>query len=229
MIMNRFASSIPLFLLGPITFGALLDTGCQTAPSDTGASADESASIQWLDRRWTLTETNSAHTPATWTIPPDQLVDGKPVLALTQSANSGHTFNLAIREGEQFQDVDLRVKVQAVAGEEDQGGGPIWRVQDAENYYICRFNPLESNYRVYYVKDGRRKQLASAELPTRAGRWYTVRVVMLGDKITCYLDGVPHLEVQDATFSDAGKVGVWTKADAVTSFGAFEAKPVLKR
>ena len=33
----------------------------------------------------------------------------------------------------------------------DQGGGPVWRYQDANNYYIARMNPLEDNYRVYKV------------------------------------------------------------------------------
>jgi hypothetical protein len=42
--------------------------------------------------------------------------------------------------------------VRADGGEVDQGGGPMWRVQDADNDYVCRFNPLESNFRVYFVQ-----------------------------------------------------------------------------
>ena len=32
--------------------------------------------------------------------------------------------------------------------------------------------------------------------------------------ITCDLDGQKHLTADDATFSDAGKVGLWSRADA---------------
>jgi hypothetical protein len=32
------------------------------------------------------------------------------------------------------------------------------------------------------------------------------------------LNGTHLFDVQDATFTEAGKVGLWTKADSVTSF-----------
>ncbi len=41
--------------------------------------------------------------------------------------------------------------LRAHTGKEDQGGGLIWRRRDANNYYIARYNPLERNFRVYYV------------------------------------------------------------------------------
>jgi hypothetical protein len=41
---------------------------------------------------------------------------------------------------------------------------------------------------------------------------------MAGSKIACYLDGKKHLEADDATFPDAGRVDLWTKADAQTQF-----------
>ena len=77
---------------------------------------------------------------------------------------------------------------------------------------------MESNYRVYKVVDGKRTQLQSADVNTESGKWYTLRAVMKESKITCYLDGKKLLEVSDDTFKDAGMVGVWTKADAATSF-----------
>ena len=110
------------------------------------------------------------------------------------------------------------MRVKAIKGKEDQGGGPIWRCKDQNNYYICRFNPLEGNYRVYVVKNGKRRQLDSIKVDTRPGKWYAVRAVMIGERITCYLDDRKMLEVTDATFAEGGMVGLWTKADAVTSF-----------
>jgi hypothetical protein len=40
----------------------------------------------------------------------------------------------------------------------------------------------------------------------------------LGNKITCYYDGDKKIETTDETFKDAGKIGLWTKADTVTYF-----------
>jgi hypothetical protein len=36
------------------------------------------------------------------------------------------------------------------------------------------------------------------------------------------LDGTKALEVDDETFKDAGKGGIWTKADSVTLFDDFQ-------
>ena len=178
---------------------------------------------------WRITETKPTKALATWRVTQDESApSGKNVLALTHSENYNGNYNLAIAEKTSFKDIDLTVKVQGDRGEIDQGGGPIWRCRDENNYYICRFNPLEGNYRVYFVKDGRRKQLESAKIETEAGKWYTVRVTMDGDRITCYLDGKKLLEVQDDTFNDAGMVGLWTKADAVTRFDDLAVGPFVK-
>jgi len=44
---------------------------------------------------------------------------------------------------------------------------------------------------------------------------------MVGDHIQCFLDGKKLLDVQDTTFPAAGKVGLWSKADAQTYFDDF--------
>ena len=51
---------------------------------------------------------------------------------------------------------------------------------------------------------------------------------MKGDRITCYRVGKKLLEVQDETFADAGMVGLWTKADAVTRFDDLVVGPFVK-
>lgn len=168
---------------------------------------------------WSIRQTNPTTALATWEIATDDAAPSKPnVFALTKSENYNGTFNLAIADATAFKDLDITVKIKAIAGEEDQGGGPIWRCRDENNYYICRFNPLEGNFRVYRVVAGKRKQLQSAEVETKPGTWYEVRVTMVGKRAVCYLDASRFLDVEDDTFPEAGKIGLWTKADAVTSF-----------
>jgi|GEM_PF-101556 len=168
---------------------------------------------------WSIRQTRPTTALATWEIMTDRTAPSKPnVLALTKTENDDPTFNLATAKGTSFRDIDLTVNVKAIRGQTDQGGGPIWRCQDENNYYVTRFNPLESNFRVYYVKNGRRKQLRSARIDTIPGTWYTVRVTMIGHHITAYLDGKKLLEATDDTFTNAGMVGLWTKSDAVTRF-----------
>ena len=140
------------------------------------------------------------------------------VLAQTSSSHHGSHFNVAVWNEKYFKDIDLNVKFKAIAGHEDQGGGPIWRFQGNGNYYIARANPLEDNFRVYKVVNGRRILLGSARLNVEKARWHNIRIVMKGDHIECFYNGQKYLDVHDKTFSKAGKIGVWTKADAVTYF-----------
>ncbi len=120
-------------------------------------------------------------------------------------------------ENTDYGDLELEVKFKAVSGDEDQGGGPIWRYQDPDNYYVARANPLENNFRVYKVVNGNRKQLDSAHLKITPGEWHTIKIINNGDKILCCYDDRFYLEVKDNTF-EKGKIGLWTKADSITYF-----------
>jgi hypothetical protein len=150
-------------------------------------------------------------------VPDDPAPSGGKVLAQL-AASAGPVFNIALVGGTDLADVDVSVKLRAVEGRVDQGGGVVWRAQDARNYYIARYNPLEDNYRVYKVVAGRRSQLRSATLKVDHAAWHTLRVTMIGDQISCYLDATLHLETRDTTFGEAGRIGLWTKADAKTNF-----------
>lgn len=146
--------------------------------------------------------------------------DGRQNQALAQTSSAGPrpVYNLCVLGNEQHRDVDLSVDVKALSGQIDQGGGLVWRYRDANNYYVARWNPLEDNFRVYHVVAGKRTQLASADVKLPPKEWHTVRAVDRGSHIQCYLDGRLLLDVMDQTFPDAGAIGLWSKADAVTWF-----------
>jgi hypothetical protein len=138
--------------------------------------------------------------------------------ALAQSAKNGNSvFNLALIDATSARDVDLSVRMKAVAGETDQGGGLVWRAKDGKNYYLARYNPLEDNYRLYKVVGGRRTLIQNVDIPHTPG-WHTLRVTMSGDHIQCFYDGKRTHDMKDSTFAAAGKIGLWSKADAQSQF-----------
>jgi hypothetical protein len=49
-----------------------------------------------------------------------------------------------------------------------------------------------------------------------------------GDRLRVFWEGKPVIDARDATFPDAGRVGVWTKADSVTRFAALAATPLAE-
>ena len=159
-----------------------------------------------------------------WKVVEDPTAPSKSGYALAQTAESpGPLFNLCVAEGTEVKDVEVSVSFKAVKGKVDQGGGVVWRYQDADNYYVARMNPLEDNYRVYHVVGGKRTQIATKEgLKVPTGEWHTLKVTMAGGRIECYLDGKKEIEFTDSTIPKAGRIGLWTKADAQTHFDDFK-------
>ena len=172
-----------------------------------------------LPGAWYTAETNGRGTPGTWKVvamkdaPP-----GKKVLSLSKTSNYGHTFNLFLSRKKFPPDLEISVKIKAHTGEEDQGGGIVWRAKDPANYYIARWNPLENNFRVYKVEKSRRRMFKSATIKADAGKWHEIKVVAKGKRMKIFFDGKLYLAFEDDTFTNGGSIGLWTKADAATYF-----------
>ena len=149
-----------------------------------------------------------------WSIVND---NGNNVVA-QQANNSGSCYNQLVLDKIGYKDFVASVKIKAVSGEEDQGGGLVWRYIDKDNNYISRYNPLETNFRFYRVVNGSRSQLKSIDSDIKQGEWFTMAIEMKGNKIVCFLNGKKLIETTDDTFPTAGLIGFWTKADAVTYF-----------
>ena len=171
-----------------------------------------------------------------WHVGKDQTApSGGQVLTMTDAEQSfelfGGGFNLTWADTNtiSFLDGEITVKFKALSGEIDQGGGIVWRVQDSENYYVARFNPLEDNFRIYTVKKGSRSQLLSATIKLQNGEWHEMLIRQHANNFEGYLDGKQILQGDDDTFTDAGGVGLWTKADAVTSFDDFTVQDLIKK
>jgi len=219
-------------LLGATVASLILGAVC----SQAGVRDDDEAKWTWsfdgdavgsVPEGWEVAETAGRGSPATWEIVADSAAPSSPnAIAIAKVANSGRTYNLLIAQDTGYRDLEIEVMVKAGTGVEDQGGGPIWRVLDVDNYYIARWNPLEDNFRVYYVKDGRRRQIASANVKADPATWHEIEIEHQGYRIEASLDGDELIEVVDSTFADAGMVGLWTKADAATAFDDLEVEAI---
>ena len=135
-------------------------------------------------------------------------------------------FPVAVLSDVSAADLDLSVRFKPVSGRVDQAAGLVWRYRDQDNYYIVRANALEANVVLYKVENGKRIDLPvkgegrtyGKEADVPPGQWSTLRLVATGPRFEVYLNGTKLYEVEDSTFTQAGTVGVWTKADSVTQF-----------
>lgn len=155
---------------------------------------------------------------AKWSVEQDSSAPSKPNV-LKQSGVG--TFPICIYESAKVKDGSVEVKFKPIEGKEDQAGGVIWRVQDSNNYYIARANALEDNVTIYHTIGGKRVAFKSINTKVKSGVWHTLRVDFEGNKFAVVFDGNKVIEATDQSFPNAGKVGVWTKADSVTLFDDF--------
>lgn len=165
---------------------------------------------------WTATKTGTGD--AKWTIEKDDTAPSKPNV-LKQSGQA--TYPVCIKDDTSLQDGFVEVKFKPISGKEDQAGGLIWRAKDPNNYYVARANALEDNVTVYDTVNGRRTERKRVNMKVAGNQWHTLRVDFQANHITVTLDGKKAIDWDDATYKDAGKVGVWTKADSVTLFDDF--------
>lgn len=177
----------------------------------------DDAKTSEVPKGWTAGVTGTG-TP-TWTIEADASAPSKPNV-LKQSGEG--TYPYCVKKDVAIKDGFVETKFKPIAGKEDQAAGIVWRFKDGDNYYITRANALEDNVTIYHMVKGSRVAFKNINIKVSSGEWHTLRIEFKGSHFTVSFDGKAVIEADDTIFSDAGAVGVWTKADSVTLFDDFQ-------
>src|SRR6266404_5619035 len=172
---------------------------------------------------WTATQTGSGS--AKWEIVAEDSAPSKPNV-LKQSGEA--TYPVCIKDDTNLKDGFVEVKFKPISGKEDQAGGVIWRCKDSNNYYICRANALEDNVTIYHTIKGKRTEKKRINTKVTGNQWHTLRVDFRDKYFVVTFDGKRAFVWKDDTFKEAGKVGLWTKADSTTIFDDFSYGPDTK-
>jgi hypothetical protein len=210
----------------PLAMRAIFIAAAFLCAVEASAMADSTASfgadaIGAAPKGWTATKTGKGDSK--WTIEDDKTAPSNSKV-LKQSGRA--TYPLLLKDDTDIKDGFIQIKFKAVAGAEDRAGGVVWRARDANNYYVARANALEDNVVLYKTVEGVRSALDivgrkggyGVAIPVPANEWLTLRVEFKGSRFRVLYNGQRLFEVEDSTFPDAGKVGLWTKADSVTLF-----------
>jgi hypothetical protein len=211
-----------LFAMLPVTAAAQKITFDRTPPGALDPA------------EWTVAMTSEGGAPR-WAIIRELSAPSAPqVLAQVSEDPTRGRFPLAVYQRAEFVNGRVSVLFHAVRGEIDQAAGLVWRYKDPDNYYIVRANALEDNIVLYKVENGKRISLAPVGMPGNtygvkrevpAGQWLRLAVLFEGPKFQVLYEGNRVMTVEDTTFTGAGRVGLWTKADSVTWFDDFEVEP----
>ena len=165
---------------------------------------------------WTATNTGKGE--AKWTVVADASAPSAPNV-LKQSGVA--TYPVCLKEGTRIKDGFVEVKFKPVSGQKDQAGGLIWRAQDTNNYYVARANALEDNVTIYHTIKGQRVSFQNVDTKVTPAAWHTLRVDFTANQFIVSFDGREVIQATNDSFSAAGQVGLWTKADSVTLFDHF--------
>jgi hypothetical protein len=169
--------------------------------------------------------------PGTWKIVEDSSIDAAAslpagttvvvrhqALAQLDRQNIEEHFPLLVYEGASFTDFKLTTRIKTVEGTMEQMAGIAFRIQDDKNYYVVRVSSLGNNFRFYKFVDGNRTTPLGPQLEIPHGKWHDLIIECKGNQIRCELDGNEAISVTDNTYAE-GKIGFWTKSDAVSFFG----------
>jgi hypothetical protein len=203
-----------------ITMALVVGLAIQTGPRNVDFST---GTVGQPPKGFEFGHTARTGAPGKWLV---QSEGPNKYLAQTDADATSARFPVAVLADFSAVNVDVSVRFRPVSGRVDQAAGLVWRYQNEDNYYIVRANARENNVVLYKVEKGRRTDLPlkgegrtyGKKAPVPANQWSTLRVVTKGPLFEVYYNGTKLYEVEDTTFAQSGKVGVWTKADSVTHF-----------
>jgi 3-keto-disaccharide hydrolase len=212
-----------------LPLAVLLVLGCLAHTRDVGAAEVitldfDASAVGALPTGFSSAVTGDGG-PAAWVVVEDFTApSGGKVLAQMSTDRTSLRFPLCVYDGFTAPDVTVSVSFKPVSGTVDQAAGLVARYRDKNNYYVVRANALENNVRLYKVEGGNRKQFAGANVKVPSGEWQTLALEVKGTHLRVLLNDALLFQADDATFKNAGKVGLWTKADSVTYFDDLRVK-----
>lgn len=168
-----------------------------------------------------------AGAPGQWHVQEaDDAPSGRQVLAQLSDDRTNARYPHLVRDDVTARDADISVRFKTLSGTVDASSGIVFRYQDSGNYYVARANALEDNVVAYKTENGKRSNIGVRGKGSSYGvqadvlhqQWNSLRVIANGPVFEVFLNDRKLFEVEDATFTTPGKIGLWTKADAVTQF-----------
>ncbi len=201
----------------------------------SGRPASETASARFVvdtdlmptdARSWEVWDAPGAVArPSQWTVDGDTITQqsniytGSPRQARPDQARYG-TLRI-YRGGRRLSDGELRLQVRS---DDDDMLGVAFHVQDAQRHYLWAMDS-QRRQRVLACCNGKKyTALATNTAGYEKGRWYNVRIVLAGTKITVFVDGQKDLEATDATFS-AGTIALHAWGNTGSSFRGIRWNP----
>jgi 3-keto-disaccharide hydrolase len=198
--------------------GVLLGVVCVAYP-ELGASAQNTATTIDIGKDGSgVAPTEFDLSQGRWTIVRD--ATAKAGLALEQSGvpTAEGRFTLAIYKTASIKNVEVNLRFKADGGESDRGGGVAVRLSSPQDYYLVRVDALRERVLFSRVSGGATEEIVGVDADIASHSWHTLTVRAVDNEFTVSLDDSWVFTGFDRTFSQPGRIALWTKGDSVTRF-----------
>lgn len=179
---------------------------------------DSGAALRGDGERW------SGETPRAELLATSQALFGSATARFADNLGGSGAFPLAVwREVPDFREGTIRVRFKLVGGKSDQNAGIVFALQPSGDYLYVRYNTKDGDVALWEFTDGARKVIAHGETSAQLGlgAWHELELRLSGRTVTGSVNGGALRLVHTLDRAVAGRVGVWTKRDAVTVFRGY--------
>lgn len=134
-------------------------------------------------------------------------------------------FPLAVHhDTKSFSNGTIRVQFKLVGGASDNNAGIVFNLRPNGEYFYLRYNTKDGNLALWQYKNGDRARVTMGEphvqLPLNT--WHDLEVTVTGRKLTASVSNKALAFAADLPEPIAGRVGLWTKRDAITVFRNYQ-------
>jgi hypothetical protein len=141
---------------------------------------------------------------------------------------SGHDDEtpLTVIKSASMRDFELSMRFKSSGTKLRQVSGFIFRLVRPGNYYAVQADTRSQTIALVRVVQGQPEQLLQAEADVTLNQWHLFALRAEKDQLTVTFDGRWLFTVLDNTFSEAGRMALWTQGDGATLFDRIEVAPL---
>lgn len=134
---------------------------------------------------------------------------------------AAQAFPLAVfPEAKDFTGGTIKVQFKLLGGATDKTAGIVFNLKPNGEYFFVRYNIAEGNIAVWRYRNGARARVApgatSVQLPLDT--WHELSMTIKGNQLSATVNGDALKHEYTLTEPVSGRVGLWTKRDAITVF-----------
>ncbi|MGG1555220.1 family 16 glycoside hydrolase [Paenibacillus ferrarius] len=127
----------------------------------------------------------------------------------TKVLNQNNSTTALITAGDAWKDYTFEAKVKMPIA--NSNAGIVFRVQNADNYYMYRINASNQKLELYKSVSGQLTLVSSTSFTAQANQWYTIQASVQGNTIKGYVDGALKTDwTNPVTELTTGKIGFRT-------------------